>query len=41
MGGKDPNRQPQLASLRVAPVGWVRMANAPNAATWALFQSIG
>jgi hypothetical protein len=26
MGGKDPNRQPQLASLRITPVGWVRMA---------------
>ena len=26
MGGKDPNRQPQLAGLKMTPVGWIRMA---------------
>ena len=26
MGGKDPNRQPQLVSLKTTPRGWIRMA---------------
>jgi hypothetical protein len=26
MGGKDPNRQPRLRSLRTAPAGWIRVA---------------
>ncbi len=26
MGGKDPNRQPRLASLRNTPDGWLRLA---------------
>lgn len=26
MGGKDPNRQPRLASLRDTPKGWLRLA---------------
>ena len=26
MGGKDPNRQPKLSSLKITPVGYVRLA---------------
>lgn len=26
MGGKDPNRQPKLSSLRDTPEGWIRLA---------------
>jgi hypothetical protein len=26
MGGKDPNRQPRLGSLRQTPAGWIRVA---------------
>jgi hypothetical protein len=26
MGGKDPNRQPRLRSLRETPAGWIRLA---------------
>ena len=26
MGGKDPNRQPRLSSLRTTPEGWLRLA---------------
>jgi hypothetical protein len=26
MGGKDPNRQPRLSSLRGTPPGWIRLA---------------
>ncbi len=26
MGGKDPNRQPKLHSLRDTPPGWIRLA---------------
>jgi hypothetical protein len=27
MGGKDPKRQPRLASLRKTPPGWIRVAS--------------
>lgn len=26
MGGKDPNRQPRVGSLRNTPPGWIRLA---------------
>lgn len=26
MGGKDPNREPRLRSLRHTPLGWIRLA---------------
>jgi hypothetical protein len=25
MGGKDPNRQPRVGSIRETPVGWIRL----------------
>jgi hypothetical protein len=32
MGGKDPNRQPRLSSLRNTPPGWIRLASCNNCA---------
>ena len=30
MGGKDPNRQPRLSTLRYTPPGWIRLAACDN-----------
>ena len=32
MGGKDPNRQPKLASVKDTPDGWLRLATCTHCA---------